>query len=434
MGGDPDYKFPEAVTLNRTRTAMGVPLLREGEIFGVIALTRDYVEPFSERQVGLARTFADQAVIAMENARLLGELTRREHELRVTFDHMGDGVVMFDADLKLVSWNRNFQELLDISDSFLAGRPDLGDYVRLLVERGELGDDDVESTVVRYSERVNEAWSNERIRPDGRVIEVRNNPVPGGGAVLIYSDITRRKKAEEEIRAARDAAEAALERQTATAEILNVIASSPTDVRPVLKAIVESACELCEAYDAAVLLRDGEDLRFSAHHGPIPIGLQRWPINRRWTAGRAFIDRKPVHIHDLRDEAHAEFTDGREMSLRMGHRSILSVPLLREGESIGSIVLRRTEVHPFSDKQIALLQTFADQAVIAIGNVRLFEQVQERTKELSQSLDDLRTAQDRLDPDREARFARPAYRGHRPRDQKPAQFCQQFRRPVCGTD
>src|SRR5438477_10970205 len=146
----------------------------------------------------------------MENARLLGELTRREHELRVTFDHMGDGVVMFDADLKLASWNRNFQELLDISNSFLAGRPDLADYVGLLVRRGELGDGGVESTIARYRERANETWSNERMRPDGRVIEVRNNPVPGGGAVLIYSDITERKRAEEQIRAARDAAEATL--------------------------------------------------------------------------------------------------------------------------------------------------------------------------------------------------------------------------------
>ena len=88
----------------------------------------------------------------------------------------------------------------------------------------------------------------------------------------------------------------ALERQTATANILKVIASSPTDVEPALKAIVESACALCDAYDAAVLLRDGDDLRFDAHHGPIPIGLEKWPINRRWTAGRAFVDQKPVHI------------------------------------------------------------------------------------------------------------------------------------------
>ena len=136
-----------------------------------------------------------------------------------------------------------------------------------------------------------------------------------------------------------------------------MIASSPTDVEPALKAIVESACALCDAYDAAVLLRDGDDLRFNAHHGPIPIGLEKWPINRRWTAGRAFVDQKPVHIENLQDETNAEFSDGRELSLRMGHRSILSVPLLREKESIGAIVLRRNEVHPFTDKQISLLQT-----------------------------------------------------------------------------
>jgi signal transduction histidine kinase len=188
----------------------------------------------------------------------------------------------------------------------------------------------------------------------------------------------------------------ALTYQTGSANILNVIAASPTDVAPVLKAIVESACEVCEAYDAAVLLRDGDDLRFSAHHGPIPIGLEKWPINRRWTAGRAFIDQQPVHIEDLRGDRHADFSDGRDLSVRMGHRTIVSVPLLRDKESIGAIVLRRIEVHPFSDKQIALLQTFGDQAVIALGNVRLFEEVQAKTRELEQSLEDLRTAQDRL--------------------------------------
>src|SRR6185312_868681 len=190
----------------------------------------------------------------------------------------------------------------------------------------------------------------------------------------------------EEVQAkTRDLSEA-LTYQTGSANILKVIASSPTEVGPVLKAIVENACEVCDAHDAAVLLKDGDDLRFNAHHGPIPIGLEKWPINRRWTAGRAFLDRKPVHIEDLRDEKHADFSDGRELALRMGHRSILSVPLLREGESIGAIVLRRTEVNSFSDKQIALLQTFADQAVIALGNVGLFQEVQVRTRDLQESL------------------------------------------------
>ena len=188
----------------------------------------------------------------------------------------------------------------------------------------------------------------------------------------------------------------ALTYQTGSSNILSVIASSPTDVRPVLKAIVESACQLCEADDALVTLKDGDDLRFQAQHGSIPVVWERTPINRQWPSGRAVVDRTPVHVRDLLSTEGEEFPEGQEYARRTNVRTVLSVPLLRENESIGSIALRRTEVQPFSEKQIALLQTFADQAVIAIGNVRLFEQVQERTRELSRSLQELRTAQDRL--------------------------------------
>ena len=196
----------------------------------------------------------------------------------------------------------------------------------------------------------------------------------------------------------RDLSEA-LTYQTGSSKILSVIASSPTEVGPVLNAIVESACELCEAYDAVVLLKDANTLRLCAHHGPLAITIEKWPISRDWTAGRAFVDRKPVHVLDMLSDEGADFPDSRELSrytTTRGIRSVLSVPLLRENESIGAILLRRTEVNPFSEKQIALLQTFADQAVIAIGNVHLFDEVQARTKELAASLDDLRSAQDRL--------------------------------------
>jgi two-component system, NtrC family, sensor kinase len=192
----------------------------------------------------------------------------------------------------------------------------------------------------------------------------------------------------------RDLSEA-LVHQTGSGNILRVIASSPTDVKPVLKAIVESACELCEAVDAIVALKDDDDLLFQEQHGSIPVFWERRPINRQWTPGRAVVDCKPVHVHDLSAEGE-EFPEGREIARLDNVRTVLSVPLLREGESIGAILLRRTQVQPFSDKQIALLQTFADQAVIAIDNARLFEQVQARTQELSVSLNELRTAQDRL--------------------------------------
>src|SRR5262249_12895158 len=143
----------------------------------------------------------------------------------------------------------------------------------------------------------------------------------------------------------------ALTHQTGSANILNVIASSPTDVAPVLKAIVETACELCEAYDAVVTLKDAEGIQVRAHHGPIPLNRQRWTNDRSSTSGRAMADRQPVHVHDVLSEEALEFAMARSMSSVDGCRTLLSAPLLREGEAIGSITLRRAEVHPFSDKQ-----------------------------------------------------------------------------------
>jgi signal transduction histidine kinase len=179
---------------------------------------------------------------------------------------------------------------------------------------------------------------------------------------------------------------AALEQQTATSEVLSAISRSPTELRPVLDTIVETASRLCEAYDAVVLLSVGDKLKCAAHFGPTPVDFAEWTINRKWTAGRAFLDRKPVHVHDLAALGD-EYPEGHAMAMRAGHRTTLSTPLLRRGEAIGVLTIRRTSVRAFSDKQIALLQTFADQAVIAIENTRLFEEVQARTKELQELLE-----------------------------------------------
>jgi len=178
---DPDYSWPENVASGR-RTILGVPLLREATVIGTIGLARKRVEPFTERQIELVRTFADQAVIAIENARLLGEIRQRQAELRVTFDNMGDGVAMFDAEQRLAAWNRNFQQLLDLPDALLAARPSIADYIRHLATHGEYGEVDVDAEVRRLLEVAGTQYSTERTRPDGRVVEVRANPVPGGGS------------------------------------------------------------------------------------------------------------------------------------------------------------------------------------------------------------------------------------------------------------
>src|SRR6185295_14892197 len=148
----------------------------------------------------------------------------------------------------------------------------------------------------------------------------------------------------------RDLSEA-LTYQTGSANILRVIASSPTDVKPVLQAIVESACELCGANDAVVRLKDRDGLAFGAHHGPLPANLGSVEITGHSTAGAAIIGRKPVHVHDLLSAEGDSFPVAQALARDGGgERTILSVPLLRENEGVGAIVLRRAEVQPFTDK------------------------------------------------------------------------------------
>ncbi len=387
---DPDYARPDLQRLTGFRAALGVLLRREGNLIGTLVLQRFAPGPFTPRQIELVETFADQAVIAIENARLLDELTRREQELSVTFENMGDGVVMFDADLRIGSWNRNFQELLDVSDSFLANRPSLDDYVRLLVERGEVGHGNADEEVVRYRERASQPWSTERTRPDGRTIEVRNNPVPGGGAVLIYSDITERKKAETEIQAARDAAEVALERQTATADILKVIASSPTDVQPVLDAIAGAAQRFCGAADALISLREGDEFIRAAHEGSMPSILGRSPLDRSSVSGRSILEGRTIHIPDIGRLDREDFPSSQTLAASSGARAALAAPMGREGSAVGCILLRRADTGSFAPTEIELLEAFAAQAVIAIDNVRLFTELSEALEQQTATADILR--------------------------------------------
>jgi GAF domain-containing protein len=177
----------------------------------------------------------------------------------------------------------------------------------------------------------------------------------------------------------------AREQQAATAEILQVISSSPTHLEHVFAVVAASAARLCDANDAAMHQVDGDVLRSVAHHGPISFP-ETLPLTRGVLTARAVLDRQTIQVADMQAEAD-EFPSGSDRARSLGFRTILSVPLIRAGEAIGVISLRRAEVRPFTDRQIELLKTFADQAVIAIENTRLFEEVQARTRELQESLE-----------------------------------------------
>jgi signal transduction histidine kinase/HAMP domain-containing protein len=173
-----------------------------------------------------------------------------------------------------------------------------------------------------------------------------------------------------------------LEQQTATSEILGVIASSPTDIQPVLDVVAERAARLCEAEDAVIFRVVGDHHQRVAKYGSIPAPTFPVPITRGFPGGRAIVDRETIHIHDIEAVIDTEYADVKGIQKEIGQRTVLATPLLREGVAIGAIVIRRLQVCPFTDKQIALLKTFADQAVIAIENVRLFHEIEEKSREL----------------------------------------------------
>jgi PAS domain S-box-containing protein len=198
---------------------------------------------------------------------------------------------------------------------------------------------------------------------------------------------------EEEVAARNRDLTEALEQQTATATILRTMSRSPSDLQPVLDAVAENAARLLEADNAQILrVEDEKYLRPVASFGEMKAFTEgeRRPISRGFVTGRAVADRQTIHLHDLLALVDSEFPEAKDLQRHGGHRTTLVTPLLREGAAIGAIVILRGEVRPFTDKQISLMETFADQAVIAIENVRLFQELQARTRELARSVEELR--------------------------------------------
>ena len=437
----------EHVSLARmtgARTLLAVPLFREGTPVGGIIIWRDFVEPFTERQIELVKTFADQAVIAIENVRLFKELQERNRDLTQALEQqMATSEILrviasspTDIQPVLDVVAENAARLCDAADAVIS-RVDSEHYSRTMASYGSIP---VPREIVQAS-ALTRGTPAGRAFLDRKTIHVHDlaaeleteftesktrQQVSGSRTILatpmlregvaIGTMVIRRTEVRpftekqiklletfadqaiiaienvrlfQELQARNRDLTEALEQQTATGEILRVIASSPTDIQPVLNAVAENATRLCDAKDVSIGLVEGDVLKVVASYGM----MARWwpdegvPINRGSVTGRTIVDRQPIHVHDLASESDEEFPLGKIYQKRGGHRTNLGIPLLREGVPIGVIAIRRMEIRPFSDKQIALLKTFADQAVIAIENVRLFKELEERNAELREALE-----------------------------------------------
>ena len=413
-------------TLRNSNHPSPSPLLREGVAVGAILIRRTAVCPFNDKQIALLKTFADQAVIAIENVRLFKELQERNAELREALEHQTataevlgiisrsptdvqpvlDAIIesaarvcgIDDVELRLHEGNSMISRAHIGPIPIPIGRKEISidepqwDWMR---EHGTLHIPDVRAQndfPTSVFSGVFRTFLAVPLRQQGELVgmlgarRVEARPFTPAQIKLLETFADQAVIAIENVRLFQELEEA-LEQQTATSEILGVIARSPTNIQPVLDVVAENAARLCEATDAQINRVEGDLLRRVASYGSMATPDDVSVFNRGHVGGRAVIDRQTIHIHDITAGFDTEFPGARTRYELTGVRTILVAPLLREGGAIGNVVIRRSEVRPFSDKQVALLKTFADQAVIAIENVRLFKELQERNAELHEALE-----------------------------------------------
>ena len=440
-------QYPELVPRQRAtgaRTILAAPLLSDGAAVGVIMIRRVQVNPFTDRQIALLKTFADQAVIAIENVRLVTELEERNKDLsealeqqtatseilRVISQSPSDTQPVFDAiverALRLSEATVGAVAIFDgelihvVASNLRPDSPILRVFPMRPSRTGSLAARTVfERQIIHVPDALAEPEYNvSQPAAESGYRSVLSVPMLRDGAVVGTITVGRSQAGRyldrqiallqtfadqaviaienvrlfDQVQARTRELTEALEYQTATSDVLTVISRSPTDAQPVFDMIAESAARLCEAQYCFVYRFEDQILHFVAHHGltaeVLEINRRAYPAppSRKSVAARAVLERSVVQIPDV--NADPDYALG-AMAAAGGYHSAAAVPILRDGLAVGSIAVTRAQTGLLPDRQIDLLKTFADQAVIAIENVRLFKELEARTAELTRSVGEL---------------------------------------------